>query len=341
MNKDGRKIRFGLWYDFRNPPKWRQASDRLYSEILNQIAWGESHGFDDVWLSEHHFIEDGYLPSILPVAAAIAARTKRIRIASGVLLMPFHNPVRLAEDIAVVDVISGGRFELGVGVGFKLEEFDSFGVSFSERGSRTNQSLDIIRRLLGGETVTYKSDFFNFKNIKVTPEPIQKPHPPIWLGGFTPAALRRAARYGDGFTVPGATRDVYDQYIAELKKQNRPTENIRFASAFWCLIVSRDPEKTFAEAADHIIYQANNYSAWLSAAGLSPLSEHLQDHEQLRKSGLLQVVDPDTAIKMIRDFATAVPITHFYSWTLPPGLPPRWAQTHLELFASKVIPAFR
>ncbi|MGA7761682.1 MAG: LLM class flavin-dependent oxidoreductase, partial [Candidatus Binataceae bacterium] len=183
--------------------------------------------------------------------------------------------------------------------------------------------------------------FFNFKNIKVTPEPIQKPHPPIWLGGFTPAALRRAARYGDGFTVPGATRDVYDQYIAELKKQNRPTDNIRFASAVWCLLVSNDPEKTFSEAADHIIYQANDYSKWLSAAGLSPLSEHLQNHEQLRKSGLLQVLAPDAAVKMIRDFANNVPITHFYSWTLPPGLPPRWAQTHLELFASKVIPAFR
>ena len=140
--------------------------------------------------------------------------------------------------------------------------------------------------------------------------------------------------------MPGATRDVYDQYVAELKKQNRPTDNIRFASAFWCLIVSNDPEKTFAEAADHIIYQANNYSAWLSAAGLSPLSEHLQDHEHLRKSGLLQVVDPDTAISMIRDFTNNVPITHFYSWTLPPGLPPRWAQAHLELFASEVIPAF-
>jgi alkanesulfonate monooxygenase SsuD/methylene tetrahydromethanopterin reductase-like flavin-dependent oxidoreductase (luciferase family) len=182
MNTDGRKIRFGLWYDFRNPPQWRQPSDLLYSEILDQIAWGESHGFDDVWLSEHHFIEDGYLPSILPVAAAIAARTKRIRIASGVLLIPFHNPVRLAEDIAVVDVISGGRLELGVGVGFKLEEFEAFGVPFKERGPRTNQSLDIIRRLLSGETLTLKSDFFNFKNIKVTPEPIQKPHPPIWLG---------------------------------------------------------------------------------------------------------------------------------------------------------------
>jgi probable F420-dependent oxidoreductase len=340
MNKDGRKIRFGLWHDFRNPPQWRQASDRLYGEILDQIAWGESHGFDDVWLSEHHFIEDGYLPSILPVAAAIAARTKRIRIASGVLLMPFHNPVRLAEDIAVVDVISGGRFELGVGVGFKHEEFESLGVPFKERGARTNQSLEIIRRLLSGETVTFKSEFFDFKNVKVTPEPIQKPHPPIWLGGFTPPALRRAARYGDGFTVPGATRDVYDQYVAELKKQNRPTDNIRFASAVWCLIVSNDPEKTFAEAADHIIYQANDYSKWLSAAGLNPLSEHLQDHEQLRKSGLLQVVAPDAAVEMIRTLADAVPVTHFYSWTLPPGLPPRWAQTHLELFASKVIPAF-
>ena len=118
-----KKIRFGLWYDFRNPEPWRQPADRLYREILDQIAWGENNGFDDVWLSEHHFIDDGYLPSILPVAAAIAARTNRIRIASGVLLMPFHNPVRLAEDIATVDVISGGRFELGVGIGFKREEF--------------------------------------------------------------------------------------------------------------------------------------------------------------------------------------------------------------------------
>src|SRR5438309_2824663 len=302
------KIRFGLWYDFRNPAQWRQPPDRLYREILDQIAWAENHGFDDVWLSEHHFIEDGYLPSILPVAAAIASRTNRIRIVSGVLLVPFHNPIRLAEDIATVDVISGGRFELGLGIGFKREEFQGFGVSSKERGARTDQSLEIIRRALAGETVTFKSEFFDFQNVKVTPEPIQKPHPPIWLGGFTPAALRRAARFGDGFTVPGANRDVYDRYVAELEKVKRLTDNIRFASAVWCLIVSNDPEKTFAEAADHIIYQANNYSKWLSAAGLNPLSEHLQDREQLRKSGLLQVLTPAAAVEMIRTFADAVPI---------------------------------
>ena len=141
--------------------------------------------------------------------------------------------------------------------------------------------------------------------------------------------------------VPGATRDVYDRYVAELQKEHRPTDDIRFASGFWCLLVSTDPEKTFAESADHIIYQANHYSAWLSAAGLSPLSAHLGDREQLRQSGLLKVVDPDTAISMIGDFMNTVPLTHYYSWTLPPGLPPRWVQAHLELFASQVIPAFR
>jgi alkanesulfonate monooxygenase SsuD/methylene tetrahydromethanopterin reductase-like flavin-dependent oxidoreductase (luciferase family) len=133
-----------------NPSQWRQSADRLYREILNQITRGENNGFDDVWLSERHFIEDGYLPSILPVAAAIAARTDRIRIVSGVLLVPFHNPVRLAEDIATVDVISGGRFELGAGAGCKREEFEGFGVALKERGARTNQSLEIICRALAG-----------------------------------------------------------------------------------------------------------------------------------------------------------------------------------------------
>ena len=167
------------------------------------------------------------------------------------------------------------------------------------------------------------------KTPKATPEPIQKPHPPIWLGGFTPAALRRAARFGDGFTVPGANRDVYDRYVAELRKENRPTDNIRFASAFWCLIIFNNPEKTFAEAADHIIYQANNYSAWLAAAGLQPLSEHLRDREQLRQSGLLKVVDPDTAIRTIREFINVLEARRGY---LPGNWDILWSLSVEEMF---------
>jgi alkanesulfonate monooxygenase SsuD/methylene tetrahydromethanopterin reductase-like flavin-dependent oxidoreductase (luciferase family) len=337
---NAKKIRFGLWYDFRNPKQWQKPSDRLYGEILEQIAWGENNGFDDVWLSEHHFIEDGYLPSMLPAAAAIAARTKRIRIPLGVLLMPFHNPVRLAEDIAVVDAISGGRFELGVGVGYKVEEFEGFNVPFSERGARTNEALGIIRRLLDGETVTFKGKFFELKNVKVTPEPIQK-HLPIWIGGFTPPALRRAARYGDGFTAPDASRQVYDDYLAALSKQGKPTTDVKFAAGYTWLICSNDPDKTFNEAADHIIYQSNNYMEWAEKAGMLKNPVYFRDRAHLRESGRFKVVEPDTCIKLIREYVEKVPMTHYYSWTLPPGLPPRWAQPHLELFASKVIPALR
>ena len=337
---ESRKIRFGLWYDFRNPPQWRQPFDRLYGEILDQIVWGENHGFDDVWLSEHHFIDDGYLPSMLPAAAAIAARTKKIRIPLGVLLMPFHNPVRLAEDIAVVDVISGGRFELGVGVGYKVEEFEGFNVAFNERGGRTNEALQIIRRLLDGETLTFKGKFFEVNRVRLTPEPIQR-HLPIWVGGFTPAALRRAARYGDGFTAPDASRRVYDAYAAELQKQGKSSSAIQFAGGYRWLLCSDDPEKTFNEAADQIIYQSNNYTAWAEKAGQNRNPVYLRDRTHLRETGGFKVATPDECVKLIREYVERVPITHYYSWTLPPGLPPKWVQPHLELFAAKVIPAFR
>src|SRR6202040_1790138 len=117
-------------------------------------------------------------------------------------------------------------------------------------------------------------------------DPPKTPPPPIWLGGFTPAALRRAVRFGDGFTVPGANRDVYDSYVAGLKKENRPPDDLRFASGFWFLIVSDDPAKTFAEAADHVIYQVNNYSVWVSAAGLQPLPPPLNHRKDRREKGL-------------------------------------------------------
>lgn len=336
------KLRFGLWYDFRNPPQWKRPYDQLYGEIIDQIVWGEQHGFDDVWLSEHHFIEDGYSPALLPIAAAIASRTKTIRIGTAVMLLPFHNPVRLAEDAATVDVISGGRFELGVGTGYKVEEFDGFAVSRKERGGRTNEGLEIIRRLWEGETVTFKGKYYEVNRVRLTPEPIQKPRPPIWVGGFTPPAIRRAAKYADGFIGVGSLAAAHQQFVEELRKLGKPTTNLRLAGGHFWLIPSTDPEKTWNEAADHIIHQMNDYSAWIAKSGDPGANfPHLRDRAHLRETGILQVADVDTCIKMIREYASHVPLTHYYSWTLPPGLPARWVQPHLELFTNKIIPAFR
>ncbi len=334
------QLRFGLWYDFRNPPAWKRPYDQLYNEILDQIVWGEDNGFDDIWLSEHHFIEDGYSPALMPIAAAIAAKTKKIRIGTSVMLLPFHNPVRLAEDAATVDVISGGRFELGAGVGYKVEEFEGFAVSSKERGARTNESLEILARLWEGETLTFKGKYYEVNNVKLTPEPIQKPRPPLWVGGFTPPALRRAAKYGDGYIGVGPITENYQRYVAALEKQGKPTTNLRLAGGFFWLIPSEDPDKTWNEAADHVIYQTNQYAEWSAQAGM-PLFDTIRDRDHLREVGLLQVVDVDTCVKMIRDYASETPLTHYYSWTLPPGLPTSWIQPHLELFAKKVIPAVR
>ncbi|HEY6394806.1 MAG TPA: LLM class flavin-dependent oxidoreductase, partial [Candidatus Binataceae bacterium] len=332
---------FGLWYDFRNPPQWRQPFDRLYDEILDQIAWAETLGFDDVWLSEHHFIEDGYSPSLLPIAAAVAARTKKIRIATGVMLAPFHNPIRLAEDAATVDAISGGRFELGLGVGYKVEEFEGFATRYQERGGRTNELLEIVRRLFAGETLTFRGKYYEVNKVRLTPEPIQKPRPPVWVGGFTPAAMRRVARFGDGFMGPPIPlKPLYDIYVQELKKLGQPTTNLRIGGGYSWLIASDEPEKTWNEAADHVIYQLNNYAEWFSRAN-NTAAQRIRDRDHLKSSGTLRVADPDTCISMIREITSEVPLTHYLSWTLPPGLPPKWAAAHVELFARKVIPAFR
>ena len=158
---------------------------------------------------------------------------------------------------------------------------------------------------------------------------------------LAPPALRRAARYGDGFTAPDAARKVYDGYVAELQKHGKSVSDVRFAGGIRWLIASNDPEKTFNEAADHIIYQSNNYTAWAEKAGQNRNPVYIRDRAHLREAGSFKVADPATCVKMIREYLDKVPLTHYYSWTLPPGLPPKWIQPHLELFASKVIPAFR
>lgn len=335
------RLRFGLWYDFRNPPAWRRPYDRVYAEILEQVAWAEDLGFDDVWLSEHHFVDDGYSPALMPIAAAVAARTRRIRIGTAVLLMPFHHPVRLAEDGATVDIISRGRLEVGVAIGYRAEEFQGFGIPTRERSGRTEEGLEIIRRLWEGETLTFNGKFYQVFGVKVTPEPVQRPRPPLWVGGFTAKAARRAAVYADGYIGAGRMKPMYEAYAAELRARGKDPASARVAGGHMWLIVSRDPKKTWHEAADHVLYQINRYAEW-SASAKAPLGlPPVRDREHLRKLDLLKVVTPEEGVRLIREYIAEVPLTHYYSWVIPPGLGPEWSAPHLELFAREVMPRFR
>jgi Luciferase-like monooxygenase len=342
MSSNGKlPLRFGLFYDFRNPAQWRRKYTDIYSEIFEQIVWGEQHGFDNVWLSEHHLVDDGYAPSLLPIAAAIAARTKTIRIGSAIIILPLHNPIRVAEDAATVDVISNGRFELGVSIGYNIDENESFGIPKAERGRRADEGLYIIRHLLDGENLTFKGKYYEVTKAKLAPLSVQQPRLPIWVGGFTAPSIKRAAKYGDGFlAVGGPNKDQYDTYVAALQSLGKPTTDLRLAGGYFWLIPSADPERSWNEAAPHVLYQLNLYAEWFAKSGL-PLLPHIRDEAHLKELGILNIVDVDTCIAMLKGFASAVPLTHYYSFTLPPGMLASWVQPHLELFASKVIPAFR
>ncbi|HKC51770.1 MAG TPA: LLM class flavin-dependent oxidoreductase [Myxococcota bacterium] len=331
--------RFGLWYDFRNPPQWRQDPAKLYEGIVAQIERAEALGWDDVWLSEHHFIADGYTPSMLPLACAIAARTKRIQIGTSVLLLPLHDPLRVAEDAATVDVMSNGRFQLGVAGGYRKGEFTGFGIPASERAARMNEALPILRRLFAGERVTTRdARFYRYTDVELTPLPVQQKMK-LWVGGFSEPAVRRAARLGDAYISTGPILPLATLYRDELRRLGKNPDEHEIAAGVTWLLVSRDPEKRWREAEEHFLYQINLYARWFGEAGMQ-IAAVAKSRADLASRGAM-IVSPEQAIETIRSYLAEQPITRFYGWTLPPGLPPEWADEHLGLMAREVIPAFR
>lgn len=185
------RVGYGL-ITCQRPPDDPRSDAELYDQVVERCTVAEEAGFDSVWVSEHHFLDDGYMPSLLVVAAAIARETTRVEIGTGVLLAPLHDPLRVAEDAATVDLLSGGRLILGLGAGWREEEFDVFGVDLGERAARMRETVRVLRGAWGPGTFSYRGH-----EVAVTPKP---PRPiPIWLGGFAPAAVRRAGRIADGF----------------------------------------------------------------------------------------------------------------------------------------------
>jgi alkanesulfonate monooxygenase SsuD/methylene tetrahydromethanopterin reductase-like flavin-dependent oxidoreductase (luciferase family) len=262
-------VRFGFGFDMRNPAEWPRPWPGFYEEHVEFIAWTESLGFGGVWLAEHHGIDDGYLPSPLMVGAAVAARTKKMRISTGVALAPHYHPVRLAEDMVVLDHLSNGRAEISLGLGYLASEAEAYGFDRKKRGQMANELLQIVRRLWEGETVTFEGECYSIKNARVTPRPIQQPSIPLFVGAAAGPGIRRAAVYGDGL-IGGAIQ--YEDYLNELRALGKPDSAARRIGMddMWCFI-SEDPEKSFDEIAPHAYYQIHTYAKW--AAGRTGLTE--------------------------------------------------------------------
>ena len=162
-------MRFGFMLDFRNPKRWHMPSPAFYHAMIDQTVRCEEWGYDHVWLTEHHFTDDAYNPASLSMAAALAVRTQRIRIGTFVLLLPFIHPVRAAEDAILADILSNGRFDLGVGQGYTHEEFNAFCMNRAERGARLQEGVELIRRLFTEENVTFDGRYTQTKDMTLMP----------------------------------------------------------------------------------------------------------------------------------------------------------------------------
>jgi probable F420-dependent oxidoreductase len=236
-----------------------------YRETIELVRLAEAVGFDSAWVSEHHGSSDGYLPSMLPMLAAFAEATSRVRLGTGLLLTPFHDPLRLAEDAAVVDQISDGRLVLGLGLGWRPEEFRMFGVPFAERRQRTVETVEILRRAWTGERFSFEGEVFRFDRVKVTPPAAQEGGPPILLGGHAEPAIRRAGQIADGHVSNADDLDAVRQAVAQMEEGARsaghdPTalQLVLMQNAF----VTDEGTDAWGLVRDGVMHQWGTYDAW-------------------------------------------------------------------------------
>src|SRR5512144_1822908 len=197
-------MKFGLYSSIANPPRGEQI-DRCIDEVIAEAQLAEASGFDSCFFGEHHQDHDGFLPSPLIVATAVAARTTRLRVGTSVILLPLHHPVHVAEDVITLDLVSKGRVVLGVGIGYQPADFRAFNVPMEHRVGLFEESVEILRRAWAGEPFSFKGTHYRLDDVQIRPRPYQAGGPPLWIGASIPAAVRRAGQIADAFVGTPST----------------------------------------------------------------------------------------------------------------------------------------
>jgi alkanesulfonate monooxygenase SsuD/methylene tetrahydromethanopterin reductase-like flavin-dependent oxidoreductase (luciferase family) len=326
-------MRVGLYYDLRNPPPWRRDWTEFYARIMDGIVRAEEQGIGSIWLTEHHSFEDGYVGQPLQFCAAIAARTSRVRIGTAVLLAPLHPAIDIAEQAAMVDILSGGRLELGLGAGYRVPEFDVYGQDIGRRFELLEERVLQMRRQWADGTAT--------------PPPVQDPFP-IWLGVMGPRGARMAGRLGAGLLW--MLDDLVAPYERGLAEGGHDLAVGR-RGGLVNFILADDPEAVWPRVTPHIAYQRDSYNRYGiegkadGQAGALSLSAGPVDVEALRErtgppvSPRCDVVTPEEAASRITDWLDGQPVQDIFLWASIAGMPDDIADRHCELVATRLAPA--
>jgi alkanesulfonate monooxygenase SsuD/methylene tetrahydromethanopterin reductase-like flavin-dependent oxidoreductase (luciferase family) len=329
---------FGAWMELR-PGHGRQPDASYYAECLEEAVLVEQLGLAAVWGSEHHAVEDGHLSQQLPFLAAVAARTSRIRLATGVLLLPMYRPRDVAEQAGVVDLIAAGRLLLGFGNGYVEREFDAFGIDRARRGRLMEEKVAYLRRAFAEGLA---ADGPDGTDLPVGPPSPQPSGPPIYLGGTAERALDRVARLADGWFALAhfryqKTAERYPVLRSALERAGRPADGFPIAIGVH-LRVSDDPERTWAtELAPGVAYQLDRYNDWATDRD-QPRPDPVEA-ARLRRSAVL-CDTPKGVVDALTELQEQLPFTHVALWTRPAGTSHEAASENLERVAREVAPAF-
>ncbi|HXV81418.1 MAG TPA: LLM class flavin-dependent oxidoreductase [Candidatus Binatia bacterium] len=318
-------------------PLQGQAS---FEETLSECESAEAAGFDSVWLGEHHNNRVLY-PAPLIALSAVASRTRSIRLGTGVLLLPLYHPVMVAEEGAMLDMISHGRLILGIGAGYAPEEFAAFGYSLKERGTRMEEGASLLHRLWTEENVTHHGKHYRVDNANIAPRPVQRPRPPIWFGAWAEPAIRRAARLGDAWFVgPSASlaelapcARLYKQACGEARNEEGEIALFRY------VFVATSTEQARSVAGSPFIQAFESmYFRWPHPVVKRPAGK--LTIERLAEDRII-LGDPDTCVQEIARFRKELGLKHLVCRFSVPGIPREACATSLDLFTREVMPVVR
>jgi luciferase family oxidoreductase group 1 len=337
---------FGTFLLLQSPSS--RSSQEIFARGIELAQAAETLGFRSVWLAEHHFSTYGYLSRPVQLATYIAAKTTKLRVGTAVIVVPLHHPLVVAEEIATLDLVSGGRLDIGLGRGYQQYEFERFGLELDAGRSRWDESIDIIFKSLEGKPFTYEGKHFKLPETSVFPQPVQKPHPPVWIVAQSPYAVEAAVRRGfnvltGGFGVPVKQLAEYGQLFNKVVSEVKPQQSPRIS-------VQRPVYVTdsAADARDAVEHARWNMRVTLS---LRQQKERVEKGVAIPVPGqnepgvdellehMLIIGTPDTCIRQIKRLREAVGITHFNCNFWFGDLEQARVLRSMERFAQEVMPA--
>ncbi|MFP5255249.1 MAG: LLM class flavin-dependent oxidoreductase [Acidimicrobiia bacterium] len=319
---------FGIRFDLRDPGGSGATRAERYAAALDMAEWADAAGFAIVTLSEHHGSPDGYLPSPLAFAAAVAARTERIALYVAAVIAPLHDPLRLAEDAAVVDLLSGGRLHLVLANGYVPDELAMFGVAPGERAARTEEAVRVLQQAFTGEPFEHRG-----RVVRVTPTPSRPGRPVLLLGGSSDAAAGRAARLGVGYQPStGASWPAYREACVAAGGED-PGPYV--GGDRTVTILAEDPEAAWEALGPHLLHDATAYGSWAEQGRVDSGYQPVSDLRAVRASGQYRILTPDG---LLEDLAAAGPLGFALFHPLVGGTPPELGWESLRLLEREVLP---